>query len=134
MTRMPNHDVRNDGIGPYAVFYCDECGAEYRSKPAVVATITKSVTRSTLGGFLRNIPVVGDSLADNVENDDPRTTYALTPDQLDAAWAEVQPNFNECPTCQRVVCLKDWDHEAGICMEDSPRKAELEREEGERAA
>jgi hypothetical protein len=24
-SRMPRYDVRNDGAGPYAVFYCDAC-------------------------------------------------------------------------------------------------------------
>ena len=32
---MPRYDVRNDGIGPYAVFYCDICSREFRSQPDV---------------------------------------------------------------------------------------------------
>jgi len=27
-SRMPRYDVRNDGVGPYAVFYCDKCDRE----------------------------------------------------------------------------------------------------------
>jgi hypothetical protein len=33
--RMPRDDVRNDSLGPYAVFYCEFCGREYRSQPDV---------------------------------------------------------------------------------------------------
>ena len=65
-SRMPRYDVRNDGAGPYAAFYCDKCDREYRSQPDVGATIAKDVGRSAVGGFLRRIPLVGDAVADNV--------------------------------------------------------------------
>jgi len=29
-THKPNYDVRNDGAGPFAVFYCESCGREFR--------------------------------------------------------------------------------------------------------
>ena len=43
--RMPRYDVRNDGVGPYAAFYCDKCNREYRSQPDVGNTIAKDVGR-----------------------------------------------------------------------------------------
>ncbi len=58
-TRMPRYDVRNDGFGPYAVFYCDECGREFRSQPDVKNTIANDVGRGAVGGLLRRIPLVG---------------------------------------------------------------------------
>ena len=38
-TRMPRYTISNDGMGPYAIFYCDRCNREYRSTPAVAATV-----------------------------------------------------------------------------------------------
>jgi hypothetical protein len=130
---MPRYDVRNDGVGPYAVFYCDTCEREYRSQPDVTATIAKDVSRSTMGGLLRNIPLVGGAVADRVENEDPRYTYSLTPQQTEKAWAQVKPRFRECPTCLRVVCLSCWDEQSGYCTEDSPRKDEIAEAEAEQA-
>jgi hypothetical protein len=53
--RMPRYDVRNDGVGPYAVFYCDKCTREFRSQPDVGGTIAKDVGRRVAGDALRNI-------------------------------------------------------------------------------
>jgi len=123
-TRMPRYDVRNDGIGPYAVFYCDKCNREFRSQPQIAATIAKDIGRQAAGGLLRSIPLVGGAVANRVA-EDPRYTYSLTPQQLEAAWKEVQVNFRQCPTCQLVVCLSDFDTQSGFCTEDSPRRAEI---------
>jgi hypothetical protein len=63
-TRMPQNTVRNDGAGPYAVFACEKCHREIRSQPAKPENpaITQQAEQAA-GGLLRNIPVVGDSLA-----------------------------------------------------------------------
>ncbi len=58
-TRMPRYDVRNDGVGSYAVFYCEKCEREFRSTPDVKGTVVKEVGRSALGGLLRSIPTHG---------------------------------------------------------------------------
>ncbi len=58
-SRMPRYDISNDGMGPYAIFYCDRDEREYRSNPSIGTTIKESVQRGALGGFLRNIPIVG---------------------------------------------------------------------------
>ena len=71
-SRMPRYDVRNDGIGPYAVFYCDSCDREYRSQRDIASTVTKDVGRQALGGFLRNNPLVGGVAANRIEGEDPR--------------------------------------------------------------
>lgn len=132
-SRMPNYDVRNDGIGPYAVFYCEYCDREYRSQPEVGTTIAKDVGRQAMGGFLRNIPLVGGALAENVAGEDPRYTMALTAQQLDKAWGQVKDRFRECPTCLRIVCLSDFDEQSGYCAEDSPRRDAIAQAEAEQA-
>ncbi len=129
---MPRHDVRNDGIGPYAIFYCEQCDREFRSRPQIGATIAKDVGRSALGGLLGRVPIVG-GLAERAL-EDPRHIYDLTQQQLEAAWQEVQVNFRECPTCLRVVCLSDFDTQSGYCNEDSPRKEEIAEAQGAQAA
>lgn len=132
-SRMPRYDVRNDGVGPYAVFYCETCDREYRSQPAVAETIAKDVGRQAAGGLLRRIPLFGDAIADNVTGEDPRYTYNLTAAQLEKAWDQVKDRFRECPTCKRVSCLSCFDEQSGFCTEDSPRKQEIAEAEAEQA-
>lgn len=132
-SRIPRYDVRNDGVGPYAVFYCDTCDREFRSQPDVVSTVTKDVGRKALGGLLRNIPLVGGVAAARVEGEDPRYTYSLTPEQTEKAWSQMKDRFRECPTCQRIVCLSCWDEQNGVCTEDSPRGAEIMEAQAEQA-
>ncbi len=131
-SRMPRYDIRNDGAGPYCVFYCDSCGREFRSQPDIAASVKQDVGRSALGGLLRNIPLVGSSVADSVV-EDPRYTYKMSQAQLDKAWAQVQVHFGECPTCNRIVCLSDFDAQSGYCTEDSPRAQEIEESRGAQA-
>jgi len=131
-TRMPRYDVRNDGAGPYAVFYCDKCDREFRSRPDLGATITQDVTRRAAGGFLRGM--LGSIAADAIAGPDPRYARTLTPQQLEAAWKQVEENFRECPTCKLVVCLSDFDTQAGYCKDDSPRRAEIAQAEAEQGA
>ena len=132
--RMPRYDIRNDGVGPYAVFYCDICEREFRSQPDVAGTVAQEVTQQAAGGLLRNIPVLGSLASSAVRREDPRYSQALSPAQLDKAWAQVQATFHECPTCGRVVCLSDWDAQSDFCKEDSPRKAEIAQAQAEQAA
>lgn len=132
-SRMPRYDVRNDGIGPYAVFYCENCDREYRSQPAVGNTIARDVGRQAAGGLLRKIPLFGDAIADNVTGEDPRYSYSLTSEQLEKAWGQVKDRFRECPTCMRVVCVSCFDEQTGYCVDDTPRKAEMAEAEAEQA-
>src|SRR5688500_11389208 len=104
--RMPRNYVTNDGMGPYAIFYCDRCDREYRSQPSFKETVTENVQRSALGGLLRNVPIVGDQMANEQENDRYRTT--MTMEELNSAWAEVEQYFRECPTCHEIVCIPDF--------------------------
>lgn len=132
--RMPRYDVRNDGVGPYAVFYCDYCDREYRSSPDIGGAIAQDIGKKALGGFLRNVPLVGGAVADGVVGQDPRYVYSLTPDQLQAHWKQLKDKFFECPTCRRLVCINDWDSQSGYCSEDSPRRAQIAQSQGEQAA
>jgi ribosomal protein L32 len=133
LTRMPRYDIRNDGAGPYAIFYCDVCSREFRSQPDLANTLTKDIGRSAVSGFLRKVPLVGNSVADSVVGDDPRYSYKMTPQQIEGAWKQVQEHFRECPTCNRIVCLSDWDAQSGFCQEDSPRSGEIAESRGAQA-
>lgn len=124
-SRMPHYDVRNDGMGPYAIFYCECCNREFRSLPDTKSAIVQDLGRKTMGGLLRKVPLVGGVLADNVVGEDPRYVYSLTAEQLQAAWNQVKDRFRECPTCAKVVCISDFDEQAGYCNEDSPRVNEI---------
>jgi hypothetical protein len=132
-SRMPRYDVRNDGAGPYGVFYCDSCEREFRSQPDVINTIAQDFGKQALGGLLRKVPLVGNTVANNVTGEDPRYSYKLTPAQLETAWKQVQVHFRECPSCGRLVCLSDFDAQSGFCNEDSPRTNEISEARGEQA-
>lgn len=132
--RMPRYEVRNDGGGPYAVFYCDKCYREYRSQPDIGGTIAQDIGRRAAGDALRNVPLFGRAIADNVVGQDPRYVTSLTPQQLEAAWKQVQEYFHECPTCRLIVCPSDFDAQTGFCTEDSPRRGEIAEAEAQQAA
>lgn len=132
-SRMPRYDIRNDGAGPYAIFYCDCCGREFRSQPDLANTVTQDLGRSAASGFLRRIPLVGSSVADSVVGEDPRYSYKMTTAQVEKAWQQVQVHFRECPTCNRIVCLSDFDAQSGFCQEDSPRTNEISEARGQQA-
>ena len=129
--RRPRHEVRNEGIGPYAVFYCEKCDREYRSSPAIGQTMAQSAGRQLLGGLLRKVPIAGDALGDSIQ--DPKHVRDLTPTQLDAAWGQVEENFHECPTCKLIVCNADWDAKSGYCQDCTPRREEIAQAETEQA-
>ena len=57
-SRMPRYDIRNDGIGPYAVFYCETCQREFRSQPDVAGTVAQDLGREVAGGSAAKSPVV----------------------------------------------------------------------------
>jgi hypothetical protein len=130
---MPRYTVANDGVGPYAVFYCDRCSREHRSQPDVTKTITSNLGRQALGGLLRNVPLVGGSLASNVTNEDPRYSHSMTPDQVEKAWTQVIDRFRECPTCHEILCISDFDEVAGFCKDCSPRTSDIAEAQGEQA-
>jgi Double zinc ribbon len=118
--RLPRYDVQNDGAGPYAVFYCDKCGRDFRTEPAVDAGSVQVIGRSAIGGLLREIPVVGDAIAGNLE--DPRYQHTLSLDQVRGAWEQVREFLHECPTCHMFVCPAEYDARSGYCKEDRPKQ------------
>lgn len=132
-SKMPRYDVRNDGAGPYAIFYCDMCNREYRSQPDVANTLAADIGRQAMGGFLRNIPLVGNVVAENVAGQDPRYSHNLNPQQLQNAWGQVKDRFRECPACHRIVCVSDFDDVSGFCQEHSPRTNEIAQARAEQA-
>ncbi|HUR16107.1 MAG TPA: zinc ribbon domain-containing protein [Candidatus Limnocylindrales bacterium] len=132
LERMPRYDVSNDGMGPYAIFYCDRDGREYRSTPNIATTVKENVTRGALGGFLRNVPILGDQAANQVDNDRYRTD--MSADELNSAWNATKQYFRSCPTCSQIVCVPDFDEPTGFCKEDSPRRAEVEAAQAQQSA
>ena len=136
-TRLPRYEIRNDGAGPYAVFYCDECYREFRSVPNVAGTVAgglaQDLGKQALGGLLRKVPLVGGSLANNVTGEDMRYSTNLSSQQLEAAWKQVYEHFRECPTCGKVVCRSDFDDRTGFCNADSPRSDEIAEAGGQQA-
>jgi len=132
LERMPRYDISNDGMGPYAIFYCDRCNREYRSTPSISTTVQETVTRGALGGFLRNVPILGDQAANQVENDRYRTDMSAA--ELTSAWGATKQFFRECPTCHQIVCIPDFDEPTGFCDEDSPRRAEVEAAKAQQSA
>lgn len=131
ISRIPRYDIRNDGLGPYAVFYCETCGREYRSQPDIQGAVTQDIGRQVASGFLRKVPLVGRAVADNVLGEDPRYSMKMTQEQVNKAWNQVKVQFRECPTCLRIVCLSDFDVQSGFCNEDSPRADEINEARGE---
>ena len=132
-SHMPRYEIRNDGYGPYAIFYCDSCSREFRSQPDVTNTIKQDLGRQAVGGFLRKVPLIGNTVAENVTGEDPRYSYKMTPAQIESAWKQVQVHFRECPTCQRIVCLSDFDSQSGFCNDDTPRTEEIAEARGSQA-
>jgi hypothetical protein len=133
-TRMARYDIRNDGLGPYAVFYCDVCSREYRSQPDVGGTIASDLGRQTASDLLRRVPLFGRAAADNILGEDARYSTSLTPAQLDKAWGQVKTYFRECQTCHQITCLSDFDEQTGFCREDSPRANDIAQAQAEQAA
>jgi len=132
-SRMPRYDIRNDGMGPYAIFYCEYCDREFRSQADVKNTISTDVGRRVAGDLLRKVPLFGGALSQSAANNDPRYITALTAAQLEAHWGQVKERFRECPTCMKVVCISDFDERTGFCSEDSPRTNEINEARGEQA-
>lgn len=132
-SRMPHYDIRNDGMGPYAIFYCESCNREYRSQPDVKGTVASDIGRKAAGDLLRKVPLFGGALAESVTGQDPRYVNTLASDQLQAHWNQVKDRFRECPTCNRIVCISDFDEQAGYCNDDSPRSNEITESRGEQA-
>ncbi len=132
-SRMPRYDVRNDGTGPYAIFYCDRCGREHRSQPNIGGTIANNIGNDVAGNLMRNIPFFGGAIANNMERNDSRYIYDLTSQQLNEHWNQVQQYFRECPTCNQIVCISDFDEQAGTCNDDSPRASQIAEARGAQA-
>jgi hypothetical protein len=130
-SRMPRYDIRNDGAGPYCIFYCDSCNREFRSQPDLANTVGQDIGRQAMSGLLRKVPLFGSAVANSVVGDDPRYSYNMTPAQIESAWKQVQMHFRECPTCSRIVCLSDFDAVSGFCNDDTPRTAEIAEARGE---
>jgi DNA-directed RNA polymerase subunit RPC12/RpoP len=120
-TKMARNEIRNDGSGPYAIFYCALCSKEFRSNPNVASEVTKGVGQGLFKGLLRAIPVVGYDVSNAVGSASGKT--AMNQKQLEKAWAEVSANFHQCGTCGKFVCDSDWNAESDSCSEHAGAQA-----------
>jgi len=102
-------------------FFCDRCGAGYRTpfKPSVtgIASEALDVASGLLGGLLGTVAEVGD-----------RVHSAAWERAHDAAFAEaveqVKPHFRQCPRCTQWVCVERcWNQTRGLCKECAPDMA-----------
>jgi hypothetical protein len=112
-TKMARNEIRNDGAGPYAVFYCDICSKEFRSNPDVASEVKKGVGQGLMKGLLRSIPVVGYDVAGAVGSATGKAE--MNAKQLERAWNQVSDNFHECGTCGKYVCDTDWNADTDTC-------------------
>ncbi len=119
-TRMPPYEVRNDGIGPYVVFFCEKCRREFRSAPLAGPSVPQ-IGRQAMGELLRKLPKVGETLGDTVAGSG-NSKINLTLAQLAVGWSQVMENFQQCPVCNQVVCKEDFDARVGLCKEDRARR------------
>jgi hypothetical protein len=129
--RMPRYDIRNDGMGPYGVFYCDCCNREFRSQPDVGGAVVQDPGRKVAGACCAKYPCLAMRWRITWLGKIPAYSMRLAPALFDSAWKQVQVNFRECPTCKQIVCLSDFDTQSGFCQEDSPRKNEMAEAKGE---
>jgi hypothetical protein len=114
---MPNYEIRDDGRGPYAVFYCDACAKPYPSTPIPSEIAPPADSR----GLMSRIRHVRDVLtAQHPEASSVPAEPQMTPEQVQDAWEEVRKSFRECPTCRQVMCVADFDETTGFCRNDSP--------------
>ena len=101
----------------------DALSSGAQTTPAVTQQdILNSVTGGIMqqaGGLLGRIPVIGDALAQSMVTAGQAHASALSAQQLEMAWSQVQSNFQECPTCHKIVCLSDFDMQTGLCSVDS---------------
>jgi hypothetical protein len=82
---------------------------------------------------MRKIPLFGGAIANNMERNDPRYIYDLTSQQLNDHWNQVKQYFRECPTCNQIVCISDFDEQADTCNDDSPRASQIAEARGAQA-
>ena len=109
------------------------CGREFRSQPDVIDTVGQDLGRQAAGGLLRKMPLVGSAVADNVTGEDPRYSYKMTPAQLERPGNRCRCTSANAPPAPRIVCLSDFDAQAGFCQEDSPRTDEIAEARGAQA-
>jgi hypothetical protein len=68
--RMPRSEVRNAGSGPFVVFYCESCGRPFNSQPVGHLSAIEDAGKQIASNFLGKIPIVGETLASNVNQSD----------------------------------------------------------------
>lgn len=112
-TRLPPYKVQNDGAGPYVVFFCELCGQGTRTAPDAISSAVQELGEQAISSLLGK--VLGSTAAQNVSQSELLRPAVLTVPQVNLAWATVSQQFRQCPTCGKIVCLKDFDEQRGVC-------------------
>lgn len=112
-TRLPPYKVQNDGAGPYVVFFCELCGQGTRTAPDAISSAVQELGEQAISSLLGK--VLGSTAAQNVSQSELLRPAVLTVPQVNLAWATVSQQFRQCPTCGKIVCLKDFDKQRGVC-------------------
>ena len=156
--RMPRFEAKHDNGSVVVAFYCELCQRAAYSQPiSPLDSSLQQVGREAVGGLIRHIPVVGETVADTLVGPETQGSSseafgalvqnvskefaseviskipligeqmaqnlasgsaALTPQQVEAAWQQVEPSFQECPQCHKIVCSDDFDAGSGLCSAD----------------
>ena len=135
-SRMLRYDVRNDGIGPYAVFYCDKCEREYRSQPDVTGAIAKDIglQAASVAKGIANVFGLGGVIKQVTEAaQQARAVSARCPNDGTLAPAGtkfcpkcgatmIQPQAAKCPKCGADTQGAKFCPECGTKVEPAPAK------------
>lgn len=117
-TRLPRYEVHNDGAGPYVVFFCEACGQATRTAPDAISSTVQDLGEQAIGGLLQQ--VFGAATAKSVTQSDLLRPAVLTIPQVNLAWSAISQQFRQCSTCGKIVCLKDFDEQRGVCRAHLP--------------
>lgn len=99
-------------------FYCDRCGAGYRTRfqPSAIGTISSvlDTANSLLGGVFARAADLGERARS--------ATWEKAHDEaFEKAMEELKPDFTQCPRCMSWVCRKGcWNSDKGLCKQCAP--------------
>ncbi|MBN1888141.1 MAG: zinc ribbon domain-containing protein [Thermoflexales bacterium] len=99
-------------------FYCNRCGAAYKTPFQASATGVVSEALDTVGGLLGGIFSNAASLGERVQS----ATWERGRDEaLRKALDQVKPQFVQCPRCVQWVCREQcWNASRGLCKGCAP--------------
>ena len=131
-----NFEDESTEAGFQFTFYCDICGNGFKSSFIESTTYKKGNGLKTLsrgaselgsffGGFLGSVTDtagdIGDTISGRFDEQSPQWRKEHEAAFLKAQ-AEVKPHFRKCQSCQKWVCIEDYNEDEGLCVECAPRQ------------